>query len=219
METWGAASPFNKKNVRHKSINTKTEKYGDSNFNNRKKAEKTCLKKYGTKIASQSNEIKQKTILTKINKSDKEKKDIREKQIATTLERYGVETFTDTYRYIYDNKSYDSSWELYYYIYLIDNNIDFIYKPKPGLKYNIGEKIHYYYPDFIVENRYHEIKGEQLLKDGKLYDYKKQQFLFAKQACMEYNNVKLLRFDYIKNIIKEIDNKYGKEYINNFRRK
>ena len=47
-----------------KSKNTKLERYGDENYNNRKQAEKTCLIKYGKNNVSQVDEVKKKKVET-----------------------------------------------------------------------------------------------------------------------------------------------------------
>ena len=66
-------------------------------------------------------------------------------------------------KYNYKNISFDSSWELAYYIYLKDHNIDFEYQPNTPFEYIIDNKKHLYYPDFLINEQYIEIKGKQFL--------------------------------------------------------
>jgi predicted RNA-binding Zn-ribbon protein involved in translation (DUF1610 family) len=51
-----------------------------------------------------------------------------------------------------------STYELAYVIYCLDNNID-IKRNLTGFEYEFNGKKHKYYPDFIVNNEYIEIKG------------------------------------------------------------
>lgn len=52
----------------------------------------------------------------------------------------------------------DSSWELAFLVYHLDNNIP-IKRNRKGFKYKFYKKIHKFYPDFIVNGKYVEIKG------------------------------------------------------------
>lgn len=97
---------------------------------------------------------------------------------------------------------FDSSWELAYIVYNLENNIYFK-RNKEFFKYNFEDKERKYYPDFILENgSYVEIKGyftkqveakiEQFPKDKKL-------ILIGKQEIKKY-------LDYVIS-------KYGKYFI------
>lgn len=52
----------------------------------------------------------------------------------------------------------DSSWELAFIIYHLENNIIFE-RNKEGFEYFHEGKKHTYYPDFIIDNVYYELKG------------------------------------------------------------
>lgn len=55
----------------------------------------------------------------------------------------------------------DSTWELAFLVYCIDNNIKIIRNTK-GFKYSFNRKLHKFYPDFLLENNtFIEIKGQQ----------------------------------------------------------
>jgi len=58
----------------------------------------------------------------------------------------------------------DSSWELAWVIYNIDNNIIFD-RNKKGFDYIYNNEINKYYPDFIIDNVYYEIKGRRSYDD------------------------------------------------------
>lgn len=58
----------------------------------------------------------------------------------------------------YNNIYFDSSWELAYYIYCIEHNIN-IERCKEIRYYIYNEKQYKYYPDFIVNGEIIEIKG------------------------------------------------------------
>ena len=52
----------------------------------------------------------------------------------------------------------DSSWELAFVAYHLDHGIE-IKRNRKGFKYNFYKKKHKFYPDFIVDGKYVEIKG------------------------------------------------------------
>lgn len=54
----------------------------------------------------------------------------------------------------------DSSWELSWVIYHIDNKIPFE-RNQYGFEYTYNNEKHLYYPDFISDGKYYEIKGRK----------------------------------------------------------
>lgn len=52
----------------------------------------------------------------------------------------------------------DSSWELAFLIYCLDNGKQVV-REERGFKYSYNNQIHKYYPDFLIDNVYYEIKG------------------------------------------------------------
>lgn len=58
----------------------------------------------------------------------------------------------------YKNIHYDSSWELAFIIYHLDNFYEIV-RNKEGFPYKYKEKQRLYYPDFIIDNVYYEIKN------------------------------------------------------------
>ena len=53
---------------------------------------------------------------------------------------------------------FDSSWELAFIVYCLDHDIP-IMRNKQKFPYIFEEKTRSYYPDFIIENKFYEIKG------------------------------------------------------------
>ena len=101
--------------------------------------------------------------------------DKKNKTIATNLKRTGYcwpsqnpEIRATMFRkYKYNGLNFDSAPEIAYYIWLTDNNIDFIYHPV-FTELFIGEdgEYHHYEPDFLILSTmtYEDIKGSQFFK-------------------------------------------------------
>jgi len=149
-----------------------------------------------------------------------------EKGKQTCLQKYGAPNWLMTEegvkrrkaRYFYNDIKFDSSWELAVYIYAIDHNEDIIREPVV-LEYYIEDKIHYYIPDFLYNNKLIEIKGNHLIKNGKLQNvYKKSSYKDeAKQKCLEENNVIIWQDQDIKFALEYVKNKYGYKYLRQFK--
>lgn len=139
----------------------------------------------------------------------------------TCLKRYNVKfsaQSTEIYskitkKYIYNNIIFDSAPEIAYYIWLTDNNINFIYHPC-SFKFKYQSSYHYYHVDFLLvdTNEYIEIKGPRFLsKNNVLLDYqmKSTKFTKAKQKCMNKNNVKIISIDIYKIYMEYCAKKFG----------
>lgn len=99
------------------------------------------------------------------------------------------------YKGIYCN----SSWELAFVIYNIDNNKD-IQRNFEGFEYIFNDQIHKFYPDFLVENVYFEIKGYMDEKNkAKINSFNKPLELIDKKK--------------IKSYLVYVTQKYGKDFI------
>lgn len=90
---YGVENSFQLKETITKSNNTKTELYGNKNFNNRKKSTETCLDKYNVENPQQNKEIKDKTKITNLKTygfdvASKNKK-VQEKTKETNLIKWG----------------------------------------------------------------------------------------------------------------------------------
>jgi hypothetical protein len=96
----------------------------------------------------------------------------------------------------------DSSYELAFVIYNIENGIVFE-RNYSGFTYQWKGKSHTYYPDFIVNGKYYEIKGYESEQDKYKYVALENQLTVLYKNDLEYI------FLYVKN-------KYGNDYIKLF---
>ncbi len=148
------------------------------------------LKTMSNKTTKELEEIKLKKQQTWKKKSKDELREIHRKQ-----------TLKTKHKYIYKNVSFHSYDEMAYYIYnvectnntIIRNNLEY------DFVYNYNGKDYLYYPDFIVNGKYVEIKGLQFFENkdpnGKLinpYDRSEDGKYEAKQQCMKNNNVEVI---------------------------
>jgi len=94
----------------------------------------------------------------------------------------------------------DSSWELAFVIYNIDNNIKFE-RNRIGYEYLYEGKIHRYYPDYLISDNLYEIKGYETEKDKEKY-----------KGVKDINLTILYKKD-IQYMIDYVITKYGNDYI------
>ena len=170
----------------------------------RQKRKDTCKKRYGCEVPPQSTVVK-------------------EKAKNTCLKNWGRIFGGNSQKafYFYEEKYFDSSWELAYYIWLKDQQIDFEYHTKT-LEYFVNGEKHKYEVDFVVNGVLVEIKGRHLLgENGNLvnpfHDNQTTERLKAKSDCMRENGVKIISDDEIKVYLNYISTKYGKDFLQSFR--
>ena len=188
-QKFGGNSPICDENIRKKAESTKIEKYG--NKNNIEKAKQTWLEKYGV-----DNTMKIKDVVEKALKN----------KSSGILKKRG---------FIYDELYFDSSWELAYYIWLKDNNKQFIYHPETPIYYidDTGET-RQYYPDFLVEGKFIEIKGNQFFNEkDEPYNLYKKEYWWNKYNMLLNNNVYIMREKEAFTYVKYVNEKYGKDFI------
>jgi hypothetical protein len=102
----------------------------------------------------------------------------------------------------YDGIWFDSSWELAYYLYHKENDVNIIRCDEnfPYVYEGVKRK---YHPDFIIDDTYIEIKGyEQPETDAKIRDFP--------------HKLEVVRREDIKHILEYVENKYGKEFWKEF---
>ena len=92
----------------------------------------------------------------------------------------------------------DSTWELAYVIYNIEHNISFVRNTK-GFDYIYKNKIRKYFPDFIQDDIYIEIKGY----NSKIWE--------AKKKCFPYKLTVLTKKE-IQPYLDYVISKYGKDF-------
>lgn len=98
----------------------------------------------------------------------------------------------------YKGIHYDSSWELAYLVWNIEHNIDIKRCNEVRTYITEDNKIHKYFPDFIVNNEIIEIKG---------YFGKGAQLKAAQNP-----DIHILKYEDLKDIIQYVINKYGNKY-------
>lgn len=67
----------------------------------------------------------------------------------------------------YPDMSFESSWEFEVYDFLKEHNIAFEYHPSIRIPYKYGDKVHTYHPDFFVNGRIYEVKGDNFFRINK----------------------------------------------------
>lgn len=220
IERFGVDNPQKLDSIKNATKETKTKLYGSA-FYNPSETKRTKLKRYGS--AGYVNP--EKTSQTKLERYGSSTYNNRDQARETCLEKYGSAQGYMKVRYLYNDLIFDSSWELVYYMWLSDSNVDFVYKPSP-LVFASGQRR--YYPDFLVEGEYVEIKANTSVDRStgqlKLHPRQKRtdaalERLSEKQACLDMHNVKVLlrgspeldqAFEYVKNA-------YGLTYIKSLR--
>ena len=128
-------------------------------------------------------------------------------------------------KYKYDNIKFSSSYELAYYIWLKDNNINFIYQAD-SIPFDFYGVTKHYVPDFKINDILVEIKGIHFFENkdtnGKMicpWKHKndtpekiklRNELFEAKHQCMIRNNVEIIT-DCSK-YIEYVKTKYGKNF-------
>lgn len=124
-------------------------------------------------------------------------------------------------RYTYDGMNFDSSIELAVYIWCKDNHIEFEYQPNVVLYYDYDGSQHVYEPDFLIEGRLVEVKGDHFFReDGTMqnpYDHSQDALYEAKRQCMLKNGVEIWRVDDYQKYVDYVKNTYGKDYLKQFK--
>src|SRR5574344_1849423 len=219
LKKYGVENPLQSEVVKEKIRATNRERYGvDYGFSSdivKQKIKDTCLEKYGVE-----NPFQDKDIIEYIKK----------KAEKTMRERYGVKKpcqlrevrLRSQKKYTYHNIGFDSSWELAFYIYLKDSNIDFEFQPDNNIYYSVDGVSHKHFPDFLIDGKLFEIKGGQFIDENKnlVNPYsnseKIKKELLAKQKCMRDNNVTVLTRDDVKKYLDYVKQKYGSKYLKSF---
>ena len=114
---YGVINPFQSELCKEKAAQTKEEKYGDKNYNNRNKAKDTTINVYGVINVSQIPEVKQKIKHTNLQNLGVEmpfmSNQIQEKALDTKEQKYGNRYYTnrDKYYKTMKSKGFISSYE------------------------------------------------------------------------------------------------------------
>lgn len=100
------------------------------------------------------------------------------KTIQTSRERYGVDWYMQTsefhknYHKRYTNQKYPdmtfaTSWEFKVYDFLTEHGIEFEYQPAISFTYGFDGTYHTYHPDFLVNGKIYEVKGDHFFRINK----------------------------------------------------
>ena len=125
--------------------------------------------------------------------------------------------------YFYDGKYFKNTWELSFYIWLKDSKKDFEYQPLVTFKfYDQNGKMHTYQPDFKVDGKLYELKGDHFFKGNVMvnpYDktHKSDHIYEAKHQCMLKNNVIIYVAADMKKYLDYVATKYGKDHLSKFK--
>lgn len=227
LKHFGTKSSNTAESVKEKKKNTFLKKYNVRNPQQseiiRTKTEQTCLKKYGTRCTTQAEVVKRKIRETKLKRYQDPFYTNREKCRETTKKHFGVDYYAQSLEaqqnrrsvYTYNNQKFDSKTELCFYIYNSDKGRN-IKRNTQSFEYIFENKKHYYFPDFEIDGKFYEIKGNQFLKeDGSWqnpFDHKQDDFYETKHQCALQNNVIILYSKDCKDYIKYVEEKYGKSY-------
>lgn len=91
------------------------------------------------------------------------------------LAKYGYEYYTQSTEYHknknhkfhsekYPELTFDSNWEVKVYEFCRDNNIPIEYSPKISYQYEYNNRIWTYHPDFLINGKVYEIKGDYFFR-------------------------------------------------------
>lgn len=199
---YGVTTNIARPEVKEKTQDNIKNKYGSKEAFDKlriKNSKEALIKKYNVE-----NNFSREDVKIKI----KEKKNYiqeAEKRKNTNIERYGTPMIGKN-THIYKGIHFDSSWELAFWIWCEDHNK----KIERNLNPIISKTKQKYYPDFIVDGRLYEIKGDFLTKyEG--YEDKLETFIkYDVKVIMQKDIVPILHYIY---------SKYGKEYLKKFKRK
>ena len=223
--------------VKEKKKETFIQHFGEDNIFKTdyfdKKRRGTNLERYGVEFASQAESVKEKQAKTNYErygfKSTAQSPEVRRKlseAISQVVSQRTAEDWAEIRRksckkYIYENQTFDSSWELALWIYAEDHN-ELIEREPVCIEYEFEGKVHKYFPDFRYKGELLEIKGSQFFdQDGFLqnpFDHTLDPILRVKQIEMTRNDVKIWSDTEIQPILDYIEQTYTKDYLNLFRR-
>lgn len=221
-ERYGTESPSQTKEMQEKRKKTCIEKYGGVFTQSAQLAEKrkdTMNKRYGAQwVETEEGRAKLHEILSKEESIERRKQ--------TVLEKYGVTSVKhlrdlNSYRkslYTYMGHSFDSSYELCFWICHSDAGDDIKRECEP-ISYTYEDKEHKCFPDFCLNGEIVEIKGSQFRKeDGTWqspYDHMYDQQTEAKRQALVEHNVRIVYTDSeeMRKCVEFVDRKYTSDFV------
>lgn len=111
------------------------------------------------------------------------------------------------YGFYYNDIYFDSHWEYELYEALRSSKNVFEYHPKITFTYIKEEQEHKYKPDFIINGKFYEVKGDFFFNDNnQLINPFTKELQLEKQECMIKNNVIILKRKELDILIEKIRN-------------
>ena len=210
LKKYGVENPFQSEEIKEKIKEVNFEKYGTEHpmlcEDIKEKQRNSMFERFNGQWNSQTDEWIDKVHKTKFEKYGNENFNNREQAKNTCIEKYGVENYSQTVEFSskrrkrikYNNLMFDSSWEVEVYMYCKENKIDCVYQPKVSFEYFYDGKKHRYHPDFLINGKLYEVKGDHFFDGDKMIcPYNRNDYmdgLFeAKHQCMLKNGVIILR--------------------------
>lgn len=242
IDRYNVENPMQVDEFKKHMFETNIQKFGQSSYSQTEefkiRFEETCQTRFGVSNPMQAQEIYNKMIETnnKVYGVDHpiQNKNIQLKLQSTCKSKYGVSSYSQTPEFHqkchkkYTNEKYPgitfgSSWEFKVYDFLTEHDIEFKYQLEP-IPYEYDGKTYYYIPDFLINGRIYEVKGdmffrvnestgkEEMFCPYRYDDWSDEHYIWmcgkyeAKHQCMIKNNVVILRNDNIKNLTIEMFN-------------
>lgn len=111
------------------------------------------------------------------------------------------------YGFYYNDIYFDSHWEYELYEALQSSKNVFEYHPKITFTYIKEKQEHKYKPDFIINGKFYEVKGDFFFNDNnQLINPFTKELQLEKQECMIKNNVIILKRKELDILIEKIRN-------------
>ena len=212
IENWGSLENYNKHHTEATKA-TKLERYGDENYVNQEKIIKTNMERYGVPNTMQNKDIRNKAEETNLIKYGYRNSSSNPQVIDKIKESWSKKSKEEIaeimkkhfHKWLFDGILFDSKWEIYYYFYLKNHNINF--EMQVPFDYEFEDKKCVYFCDFhlIDTDEYVEIKGNHMVDEQgnliEIYDNDDQNKLDCKLKCMKEHNVKIISKKEIKPFI------------------
>ena len=214
LAKYGVKNVSQAEEIKNKIANTNMERYGATTYlaseHGIEQRKKTCLERYGVDSFS------------KTEMHTEKMKAANRKNYAVDWPQHNRDFMRNVQkRYTYDGISFDSSAELAVYIWCKDNTISFTYQPNISFCYTYDGKTHVYEPDFLINKKIIEIKGDHFFKeDGTMqnpFDHSQDGLYEAKHQCMISNNVEIWTSDKYSHYVSYVEDTYGKDYLKQFK--
>lgn len=184
-----------------------------------KKSKRTRQLKYGAYFSKEKIEKTNQTLIEKYGSLENAYKERYKKIQQVFLDKYGTKYPVMLYshkKYAFDGELFDSSWELAFYVWLKDCSIDFKYHPCSFDYIGDDGKHHQYFPDFEVNGKIVEIKGDHFFNEkGEPFNKYTKKSWKRKYDFIKSLNGAILRFADMKPYIKYVHDYYGKDFLKN----